>query len=99
MSKKKPSLYQIKKQMVINIYQIIKHIYFIIEGDSFTNQKLNSDYYISIEHTRFLNIPYFLFGFTYNFYFPYTKLPNKIKLSEIPNPPYTLGPNGKNIII
>ena len=48
-----------------------------------------------MEYTRFLKIPYFEFGFTINFYRPFTKFPNKIKLSEIPNPPYTLGPDGK----
>ena len=50
-----------------------------------------------MEYTRFLKIPYFEFGFTINFYPPFTKFPNKIKLSEIPNPPYTLGPDGKFI--
>jgi len=69
------------------------------EGDSFTTQKLISDYYILIQHTKFFNIPYFPFGFTYNFYRPNTKLPNKVKLSEIPNPPYTLGPNAKTFIL
>jgi hypothetical protein len=80
-------------------YYLIYFILLIIEGDSFTTQKLISDYYILIQHTKFFNIPYFPFGFTYNFYRPNTKLPNKVKLSEIPNPPYTLGPNGKNIFI
>ena len=87
--------------MVINISFLSnnKSNLLIIEADSFTNQKLNNDHYILIEHTKFLDIPYFVFGFTYNFYFPYTKLHNKIKLSEIPNPPYTLGPNCKMNII
>ncbi len=51
-----------------------------------------------IERTKCLNIPYFVFGFTIHFYFPFTKLSNKIKLSEIPNPPFTIGPEGKFIL-
>ena len=44
-------------------------------------------------------IPYFTFGFTTHFYFPSEKLQTKMKLSEIPNPPFTLGPDCKFIYI
>ena len=47
--------------------------------------------------TKCLKIPYFEFGFTTHFYFPRKKFPNKMKLSEIPNPPFTLGPECKFI--
>ena len=67
----------------------------LIEDNIYLNNKLKDDHYILIERTKFLNIPYFNFGFTTHFYFPTEKLPHKIKLSEIPNPPFTLGPNGK----
>ena len=59
------------------------------------NNKLKDDVYILIERTKFLNIPYFNFGFTTHFYFPNEKLQNKMKLSEVPNPPFTFGPNSK----
>jgi hypothetical protein len=67
----------------------------LIEDNIYLNNKLKDDHYILIERTKFLNIPYFNFGFTTHFYFPTEKLPQKMKLSEIPNPPFTLGPNGK----
>ena len=65
----------------------------LIEEDS-----LKDDHYIQIERTKFLKIPYFIFGFTTHFYFPSEKLQPKIKLSEIPNPPFTLGENCKYFI-
>ena len=67
----------------------------LIEDNIYLNNNLKDDHYILIERTKFLNIPYFNFGFTTHFYFPTEKLPLKMKLSEIPNPPFTLGPNGK----
>ena len=67
----------------------------LIEDNIYLNNNLKDDHYILIERTKFLNIPYFNFGFTTHFYFPTEKLPYKMKLSEIPNPPFTLGPNGK----
>ncbi len=67
----------------------------LIEDNIYLNNKLKDDHYILIERTKYLNIPYFNFGFTTHFYFPTEKLPQKVKLSEIPNPPFTLGPNGK----
>lgn len=59
--------------------------------------KINEDHYVFIERTKCLKIPYFEFGFTTHFYFPRKKFPNKMKLSEIPNPPFTLGPECKFI--
>ena len=67
----------------------------LIEENIYLNNKLKDDVYILIERTKFLNIPYFNFGFTTHFYFPNEKLQNKMKLSEVPNPPFTLGPNSK----
>ena len=61
------------------------------------NNKLKDDHYILIERTKHFNIPYFTFGFTTHFYFPSEKLEKKMKLSEIPNPPFTIGPECKNI--
>ena len=63
------------------------------------NNKLEDDHYIFIERTKCLKIPYFTFGFTTNFYFPSEKLQIKMKLSEIPNPPFTLGPDCKFVYI
>ena len=71
----------------------------LIEDNIYLNNKLKDDHYIFIEHTKFLKIPYFIFGFTTHFYLPSTKLQTKMKLSEIPNPPFTLGPDCKFIYI
>jgi hypothetical protein len=71
----------------------------LIEDNLYLNNKLKDDHYILIEHTKFLKIPYFTFGFTTHFYFPSEKLQTKMKLSEIPNPPFTLGPDCKFIYI
>ena len=69
----------------------------LIDDNIYLNNKLKDDHYIFIERTKFLKIPYFEFGFTKHFYFPLEKLQPKMKLSEIPNPPFTLGPDGKYI--
>ena len=72
----------------------------LIENNIYlNNNKLKDDHYILIERTKYLKIPYFTFGFTTHFYFPYEKLQTKMKLSEIPNPPFTLGPDCKFIYI
>ena len=72
----------------------------LIEDNIYLNNKLKDDHYILIERTKCLKIPYFTFGFTTHFYFPSEKLQTKMKLSEIPNPPFTLGPDCKfNYII
>jgi len=67
----------------------------LIEENIYLNNKLKDDVYILIERTKILNIPYFNFGFTTHFYFPNEKLEDKMKLSEVPNPPFTLGPDSK----
>jgi hypothetical protein len=69
----------------------------LIDDNIDLNDKLKDDHYIFIERTKFLKIPYFEFGFTIHFYYPSEKLQSKMKLSEIPNPPFTLGPDGKFI--
>ena len=69
----------------------------LIDDNIYLNNKLKDDHYILIERTKFLNIPYFSFGFTIHFYFPSEKLQLKMKLSEIPNPPFTIGPDSKFI--
>lgn len=69
----------------------------LIDDNIYLNNKLKDDHYIFIERTKFLKIPYFEFGFTTHFYYPSEKLQTKMKLSEIPNPPFTLGPDGKFI--
>lgn len=53
------------------------------------------DYLIPIRYSKRLNIPYFVFGNTLHFYYPNTKFDSKIKLSEIPTPPFTIGPGCK----
>ena len=67
----------------------------LIEDNIYINEKLEDDHYIIIERTKLFNIPYFTFGFTIHFYLPSQKLQMKMKLSEIPNPPFTLGPECK----
>ena len=68
----------------------------LIEDNMYlNNNKLKDDHYLLIERTKLFNIPYFTFGFTIHFYYPSTKLQTRMKLSEIPNPPFTLGPEGK----
>ena len=67
----------------------------LIEDNIYLNDKLEDDHYILIERTKLFNIPYFTFGFTIHFYLPSQKLQMKMKLSEVPNPPFTLGPECK----
>ncbi len=59
--------------------------------------KLKDDHLILIERTKIFCIPYFNFGFTTHFFCPCKKLPPRIKLSEMPTPPFTIGPNCKSI--
>ena len=70
----------------------------LVKENKNTNDKLKDDHYITILKTKLFKIPYFIFGFTIHFYFPSEKLQNKMKLSEVPNPPFTLGPDGKLIL-
>ena len=47
------------------------------------------DYLITIQYTKYFNIPYFIFGNMLNFYCPCYKFKTKIiNLSKIPNPPF-----------
>lgn len=47
------------------------------------------DYYITIQYTKFLRIPYFKFGNIIHFYCPFYKFKApKIALSKMPNPPF-----------
>ena len=71
----------------------------LIEDNMYLNNTLKDDHYLLIERTKLFNIPYFTFGFTIHFYFPSTKLQTRMKLSEIPNPPFTIGPEGKYIYL
>ena len=47
------------------------------------------DYLITILYTKYLHIPYFIFGNIFNFYFPCKKFKsNQIYLSQMPTPPF-----------
>ena len=47
------------------------------------------DYLITILYTKYLHIPYFIFGNIFNFYFPCKKFKsNQIYLSKMPTPPF-----------
>ena len=70
----------------------------LIQDNIYLNNKLKDDHYLFIERTKFFKIPYFEFGFTTHFYLPTVKLQTRMKLSEIPNPPFTIGPDGKYIL-
>ena len=53
--------------------------------------KIITDYIITIQYTKFLKIPYFIFADIIHFYFPYQKFNLKeIKLSEISTPPFAV---------
>ena len=68
----------------------------LIEEENICSEKeLKDDYYILIKRTKLFKIPYFNFGFITHFYLPSEKLENKMKLSEMPYPPFTTGPDSK----
>ena len=55
------------------------------------NQTRINDYIITIQYSKFLCIPYFYFRNIIYFYFPCQSfLSNKIKLSELPTPPFAV---------
>lgn len=55
------------------------------------NQTLIYDYIITIQYSKLLCIPYFYFRNIIYFYFPCQSfLSNKIKLSELPTPPFAV---------
>ena len=71
----------------------------ILPNDENTNLNINNqnvitgqrevfDYLITIQYSKFLCIPYFIFRNIFYFYFPFKKFAsNQIKLSEMPTPP------------
>ena len=53
--------------------------------------KIITDYIITIQYTKILKIPYFIFADIIHFYFPYYKFKSiEMKLSEISTPPFAL---------
>ena len=58
--------------------------------DEIKNENLMvGDYLITILYTKYLHIPYFIFGNIFNFYFPCKKFKsNQIYLSQMPTPPF-----------
>ena len=53
--------------------------------------KIITDYIITIQYTKLLKIPYFIFADIIHFYFPCQKFNlNEIKLSEISTPPFAV---------
>ena len=64
------------------------------------SNKIIADYIIEIQYTKLFRIPYFIFGNIINLYCPFYKFKSeKIKLSQISTPPFTIVINGcKNII-
>ena len=63
----------------------------IINKNNENLNKIITDYIITIQYTKFLKIPYFIFADIIHFYFPCQKFNLKeIKLSEIPTPPFAL---------
>ena len=55
------------------------------------------DYLITIKKSRFLKIKYFTFGKTIHFYLLCPPKKSQYKLSQIPTPGFTLGPECKFI--
>ena len=53
------------------------------------------DYLITIKRSPLFKIKYFKFGKTIHFYFCCSLKEKQYKLSEIPTPPFTLGPECK----
>ena len=58
----------------------------------------NDDYLITIKQTKFLKIKYFNFGKNIHFYLFCGPKKTNYKLSEIPTPSFTLGPECKNFL-
>lgn len=58
-------------------------------------KKIICDYVMTIQYTKFMKIPYFIFGNIINIYFPGYKFESQqINLSQIPTPPFTITKNG-----
>ena len=63
----------------------------IINNNYENDNKIITDYIITIQYTKLLKIPYFIFADIIHFYFPYYKFNSvEIKLSEIITPPFAL---------
>ena len=68
----------------------------IINTNNNINQKMENnkeiiDYFITIQYSKLLHIPYFKFGNIFHFYFPCKHFTsNQIKLSEMPTPPFAV---------
>ena len=89
-------------QVIHNQIQIVESDNSIKERNSyFTNNNIEycpTDYIIPIKRTKFLGIPYFKFGSTIYFYFCICSIRKiEYKLSEIPHPYFSLGPECKKI--
>ena len=54
-----------------------------------------TDYIIKIQYSKFLRIPYFIFGNVLHFYCPCSKFKSeRINLSKMPTPPFAITING-----
>ena len=54
------------------------------------HQQIN-EYLITIQYSKCLHIPYFIFSNIFHFYFPCKRFhSNQIKLSEMPTPPFAV---------
>ncbi len=54
-----------------------------------------TDYLITIQYTKYFNIPYFIFSKIIHLYFPCTKFQmGQINLSQIPTPPFAIVTEG-----
>ena len=68
----------------------------IMNTNNIINQKMENnkeiiDYFITIQYSKLLHIPYFKFGNIFHFYFPCKHFTsNQIKLSEMPTPPFAV---------
>lgn len=68
----------------------------IYNKEYFEDKEPVFDYLIQIHYSKYFNIPYFIFSNTLHLYFPRKKIENnKVKLSEIETPPFTIGPGCK----
>ena len=87
--------------MTSNQIQIVESENSIIEKNLHFNHNIElcpNDYIIPIKHTKLLRIPYFKFGSTIYFYFSSCCIQkNEYKLSEIPHPYYSIGPECKKL--
>ncbi len=68
----------------------------IVNTNNNWNQKMVKNkeiiaYFLTIQYSKLLHIPYFKFGNIFHFYFPCKHFTsNQIKLSEMPTPPFAV---------